>query len=105
VFLGTFYWGQAFDPARLWPVRIVAGTTAVTANTATANGTVLFGLDYDNYEANGNIAAVTRTLRTGAYGTPYTLDFAKCRTAKWSGKTDWGFNPRWGVPFNTPFPP
>ncbi len=38
-------------------------------------------------------------------GTPYTLDFAKCRTAKWSGKTAWGFNPRWGVPFNTPFPP
>jgi len=69
-------WGQAFDPARLWPVRIVAGTTAVTANTSTASGAVLFGLDYDNYEANGNIAAVTRTLRTGAYGTPHTLDFA-----------------------------
>ena len=68
-------WGQAFDPARLWPVRIVAGTTAVTANTSTASGAVLFGLDYDNYEANGNIAAVTRTLRTGAYGTPYTMDF------------------------------
>ncbi|NMC87307.1 MAG: hypothetical protein GYA69_02525, partial [Candidatus Moranbacteria bacterium] len=51
-------WGQAFDPARLWPVRIVAGTTAVTANTTTASGAVLFGLDYDNYEANGNIAAV-----------------------------------------------
>gem|GEM_PF-1167502 len=73
---GQAGWGQAFDPARLWPVRIVAGTTAVTANTSTASGAVLFGLDYDNYEANGNIAAVTRTLRTGAYGTPYTMDFA-----------------------------
>jgi len=72
---GQAGWGQAFDPARLWPVRIVAGTTAVTANTSTASGAVLFGLDYDNYEANGNIAAVTRTLRTGAYGTPYTMDF------------------------------
>ncbi len=72
---GQAGWGQAFDPARLWPVRIVAGTTSVTGNTTTASGAVLFGLDYDNYEANGNIAAVTRTLRTGAYGTPYTMDF------------------------------
>ena len=68
-------WGQAFDPARLWPVRIVAGTTAVTANTTTASGAVLFGLDYDNYEANGNIAAVTRKLRLVANRTQYTLDF------------------------------
>ena len=73
---GQAGWGQAFDAARLWPVRIVAGTTAVTANTATASGAVLFGLDYDSYEANGNIAAVTRTLRTSAYETPYTMDFA-----------------------------
>ena len=72
---GQAGWGQAFDAARLWPVRIVAGTTAVTGNTATTSGTVLFGLDYDNYEANGNIAAVTRTLRLAANGTPYTMDF------------------------------
>jgi len=73
---GQSGWGCAFDAARLWPVRIVAGTTAVTGNTATTSGTVLFGLDYDNYEANGNITAVTRTLRTGAYGIRYTFDFA-----------------------------
>gem|GEM_PF-1222990 len=72
---GQAGWGQAFDAARLWPVRIVAGTTAVTANTTTASGAVLFGLDYDNYEANGNIAAVTRKLRLVANGTQYTLDF------------------------------
>jgi len=30
---GQAGWGQAFDPARLWPVRIVAGTTSVTGNT------------------------------------------------------------------------
>ena len=36
---------------------------------------MLFGLDYDNYEANGNIAAVTRKLRLVANGTQYTLDF------------------------------
>ncbi|GEM_PF-5958604 len=63
-------------------------TPRLTARTVTLHGTttwhtftydgsaVLFGLDYDNYEANGNIAAVTRTLRLAAYGTPYTMDFA-----------------------------
>ncbi|NLI47611.1 MAG: hypothetical protein GX414_10950 [Acidobacteria bacterium] len=53
----------------------MAGTTAVTATTATTSSAVLFGLDYAGYEANGNIAAVTRTLRLAANGTPYTMDF------------------------------
>ncbi len=64
-------------------MRIVAGTTSVTGNTATTSGAVLFGLDYDNYEANGNIAAVTRTLRTGAYGARRR---ARRDISRWQGR-------------------
>jgi len=80
---GQAGWGQAFDPARLWPVRIVAGTTAVTATTATASGAVLFGLNYDGYEANGNIAAVTRTLRTSTSGARRR---ARLDISRWQGR-------------------
>ena len=80
---GQAGWGQAFDAARLWPVRIVAGTTSVTGNTATTSSAVLFGLDYDNYEANGNIAAVTRTLRTGASGARRR---ARLDISRWQGR-------------------
>ncbi len=50
------------------------GTPSPT--TAHGSAVLFFGLDYDSYEANGNVAAVTRTLRLAAYGTPYTMDFA-----------------------------
>ena len=55
----------------------------MTGNTTTASGAVLFGLDYDNYEANGNIAAVTRTLRTGASGARRR---ARLDISRWQGR-------------------
>lgn len=39
-------------------------------NTHRQRRQVLFGLDYDNYETNGNIAAVTRTLPPGRQRDP-----------------------------------
>jgi len=88
---GNFAWGRLTHDRTTYgdaPGAALAGvdrggTTSVTGNTATTNGAVLFGLDYDNYEANGNIAAVTRTLRTGASGARRR---ARLDISRWQGR-------------------